>query len=66
MRPRLCQARSFHNLTRIREVSHKVACEVIRVASNQGLCDPIEEQQLEERVRAAMWYPEYLPVRYEP
>ncbi|MBM3286353.1 MAG: NAD-dependent malic enzyme [Candidatus Eisenbacteria bacterium] len=56
----------FPPLSNIRDCSHSVACAVIRRAVKEGYADPEMLNGLEERVRRAMWSPEYLPVRYEP
>ena len=56
----------FPFLSKIRECSHSVACAVIRRAVKEGHADASVLMNLEENVRRAMWYPEYLPVRYEP
>lgn len=52
-------------LRRIREYSHAVACAVIKHAVSEGHADEKMMNNLEERVRNAMWFPEYLPFRYE-
>jgi len=56
----------FPPLDRIRDVSHAVACAVIRCAVEEGLAEPDLLPDLDVRVRDAMWSPDYLPVRYEP
>jgi malic enzyme len=56
----------FPALTRIRDVSRVVACAVIRRAVRQGHAEPALLAGLEDRVRAAMWFPEYAEIRYEP
>ncbi len=55
----------FPELRRIRECSHAVACAVIRCAVSEGHADEEVLIKLEETVRDAMWFPEYLPMRYE-
>jgi malate dehydrogenase (oxaloacetate-decarboxylating) len=55
----------YPELRRIRECSHAVACATIRRAVEEGYGDEGILVDLEETVRRAMWYPEYLPVRYE-
>ncbi len=59
----------FPPLSRIRDVSHAIACAVIRraVSEGQSRADLLEGPGggLEERVREAMWFPEYLPLRFE-
>jgi malic enzyme len=56
----------YPQLTRIRECSHAVACATIRRAVSEDVADPEILENLEETVKGAMWFPEYLPVRYEP
>jgi malic enzyme len=55
----------FLELRRIRECSHAVACATIRRAVEDGHADQEILVDLEETVRRAMWFPEYLPMRYE-
>jgi malic enzyme len=59
----LAESALYPELTRIRDCSHAVAVAVIRRAIAEGHAAPMEE--IEETVRKAMWFPEYLPVRYE-
>ena len=56
----------YPQLSTIRDCSHSVACAVIRRAVKEGYADPDVLNGLEETVRRAMWYPEYLPIRFEP
>jgi malate dehydrogenase (oxaloacetate-decarboxylating) len=56
----------FPPLDRIRDVSCAVACAVIRAAVEDGHAEPTALVDLEATVRRRMWYPEYLPFRYEP
>jgi len=56
----------YPELTRIRECSHAVACATIRRAVSEGLAEPDILENLEEAVKSAMWFPDYLPMRYEP
>ncbi len=62
----LAQNAVYPQLTHIRDCSHAVACAVIRRAVAEGYADASVLVNLEESVRRAMWFPEYLPVRYEP
>jgi malic enzyme len=62
----LAETAVFPRLTRIRECSQAVACAVIRRAVAEGQADERLLDGLEERVGAAMWHPEYRPVRFEP
>jgi malic enzyme len=52
-------------LTRIRSCSQAVACAVIRRAIAEGHAPPAADEHVEEAVAAAMWMPEYRPIRYE-
>jgi malic enzyme len=62
----LAEGSVYPRLARIRDCSHVVACAVIRRAVAEGHADASVLANLEESVRRAMWFPEYLPVRYEP
>ena len=53
----------YPGLTRIREVSHAVACAVIRQAVAEGNAPGESLEDLEGRVRRSMWFPEYRPLR---
>jgi len=57
-----CAAR--FEVRRIREYSHAIACAVIQCAVSEGHADPDILENLEETVNNAMWFPDYLPVRY--
>jgi malate dehydrogenase (oxaloacetate-decarboxylating) len=52
-------------LTRIRECSLAVACAVVRRAVIEGLAEADLLNHLENTLRGAMWFPEYLPMRFE-
>ncbi len=56
----------YPQLSRIRDCSHAVACAVVRRAVAEGHADAGVLANLEETVRRSMWFPEYLPIRYEP
>ncbi len=62
----LAEGSVYPQLARIRDCSHAVACAVIRRAVAEGHADAGVLVNLEESVRQAMWFPEYLPIRYEP
>jgi malate dehydrogenase (oxaloacetate-decarboxylating) len=55
----------YPQLSRIRECSHAVACAVIRKSVKEGFADEEILDHLEQRVDRAMWYPGYLPIRYD-
>jgi malic enzyme len=59
------QVAVFPELTRIRACSQAVACAVIRRAVAEGNAEARILVNLEETVRRAMWFPDYVPVRYE-
>jgi malic enzyme len=56
----------YPEVTRIRSCSLAVACAVIRRAVLEGHAAAPAADRLEETVGAAMWRPEYRPLRYEP
>ena len=56
----------FPRLAHIRDISHAVACAVIRRAVAEGQAEPEQAEDVEKRVRAAMWKPEYRPFVYQP
>jgi malate dehydrogenase (oxaloacetate-decarboxylating)(NADP+) len=62
----LAESAVYPQLARIRDCSHAVACAVIRRAVTEGHADADVLTNLEATVRRAMWFPEYLPIRYEP
>ena len=53
----------YPELSRIRECSHAVACAVVRRAAAEGHVAPDVLEDLEDRVRQAMWVPRYRPLR---
>ncbi|MBF0359711.1 MAG: NAD-dependent malic enzyme [Oligoflexia bacterium] len=55
----------FPELKRIRECSKFVACATIRRAVKDGHADAEILENVEGTVEHAMWFPSYLPVRYE-
>jgi malate dehydrogenase (oxaloacetate-decarboxylating) len=61
----LAETAVYPQLSRIRECSFAVACATIRRAVAEGHADPEILDHLEKTVERAMWYPEYLPIRYE-
>jgi malate dehydrogenase (oxaloacetate-decarboxylating) len=55
----------FPRFNDIREISHAIACAVVRRAVREGHADAGVLDGLEKSVRDAMWVPEYLPFRAE-
>ncbi len=51
----------FPNQSELREVSARVAAAVIRYGGEKKLGRPIPEDEVEDVVRASMWFPEYVP-----
>jgi malic enzyme len=62
----IAESAVYPQISTIRDCSHSVACAVIRRAVEEGHAAPEILTNLEETVRRAMWFPEYLPIRYEP
>jgi malic enzyme len=61
----LAEVAVYPRLTRIRECSHAVACAVVRRAVEEGHAEAEAQEDLEESIEKAMWFPEYRPIRYE-
>jgi malic enzyme len=61
----LKQCAVYPEFRRIRECSHAVACAVIKRAVAEEHADEEVLIKLEETLERAMWFPEYLPIRYE-
>ncbi len=62
----LAEGALFPKLTSIRDISHAIACAVVKRGVHEGHGDERVLVGLEERVRDAMWFPDYLPFRAEP
>jgi malate dehydrogenase (oxaloacetate-decarboxylating) len=62
----LAEGAVYPHLEQIRDCSLSVACATIRRAVKEGHADPEILEGLEKTVERAMWFPEYLPLRYEP
>lgn len=60
----LAQTALYPELSRIRACSHEVAVATIKRAVAEGHADPQCLVDIEETVCRAMWFPNYLPVRY--
>ena len=62
----IAEGRTFPNVNRIRDVSHAVACAVIKQGLKEDMCDKIIPRHLEEGIESVvtrkMYYPEYVPI----
>jgi malic enzyme len=55
----------FPHLANIRDISHAVACAVVQRAVREDHAGKPVLDRLEQRVQRAMWFPEYLPLKFE-
>ncbi len=62
----LAECAVYPQLTRIRDCSLAVACATVRRAIKEGHAGLELLENLEETAHRAMWFPGYLPMRYEP
>jgi len=46
----------------LRDVSFRIACAVVRCARDANLGRRIPDEAVEETVRAAVWFPDYIPI----
>ena len=46
----------------LREVSFQIACAVVRYARDANLGRQIADDRIEQAIREATWYPDYLPI----
>lgn len=56
----------YPSFKQIREISHKIAVDVIKQAVKEGYADPNVLENVEAKVKRAQWFPKYFPIRYEP
>ncbi|MGA7614163.1 MAG: NAD-dependent malic enzyme [Thermoanaerobaculia bacterium] len=61
----LAESAVYPKLSTIRDCSFSVATAVVRRAVADGFAEPGILMNLDKMVRNAMWFPEYLPIRYE-
>ena len=52
----------FPSQDALREVSFQIACAVVRHARDAQLGRVIPDDEIEEPVRRAIWYPSYIPI----
>jgi malate dehydrogenase (oxaloacetate-decarboxylating) len=58
------ESRLYPRVSRLRECTRQVAAAVMRVASEEALCPELTEKEIQARIEAARWEPDYPP--YEP
>jgi malic enzyme len=51
--------RLFPAISRLRVVTRRIAAAVVRQARDDGLAIDIPDREIDERVKRAMWIPEY-------
>jgi len=61
----LKQGAVYPTLSQMRDCSGAVACATAVQAVKEGLAEEEITDNLDQKVRQAMWTPEYLPIRYE-
>jgi len=59
---RLALGALYPSQDELREVSFQIACAVVRHARDAQLGKVIPDDEIEETVRSAIWYPSYIPV----
>jgi len=59
---RLEQGAIYPRPDELREVSFQIACAVVRYARDANLGRLIADERVEQTVRDAIWYPEYIPI----
>ena len=52
----------FPSVNDLREVSFKIACAVVRSARDAYIGRMVPDDEVEETVRSAIWYPSYIPI----
>ncbi len=60
---RLDASAIYPHQNELREVSFRIACAVVKYAKDHNIGRNIPDGKIEETVRAATWYPEYIPIR---
>ncbi len=59
---RLATGALFPSQDELREVSFQIACAVVRYARDANLGRRIPDEEVEDTVRQAVWWPSYIPV----
>lgn len=59
---RLASGAIFPDQRELRDVSFRIACAVVRCARDANLGRVIPDDEIEQTVRSATWYPSYVPV----
>ncbi len=52
----------YPNQDELRDVSFKIACAVVKYASDKHIGRMIPDDKIEDEVRRSVWYPDYIPV----
>jgi malic enzyme len=60
---RLDYAAIYPHQDELREVSFRIACAVVKYAKDNNIGRNIPDEKIEDTVRAATWFPDYVPVR---
>jgi len=60
---RLDQGAIYPHQSKLREVSFKIACAVVRYASQKHLGRSVTDDKVESLVRKAVWEPHYIPIK---
>jgi malic enzyme len=53
----------YPHQSELREVSFRIACAVVKYASDRHIGRSIPDDKIETEVRKAVWFPDYIPVR---
>jgi malic enzyme len=59
---RLSSGALYPEQSELRDVSARIAAAVVRHGSESGLGRQVADEHVDELVRSAIWYPEYIPV----
>jgi malic enzyme len=63
---RLATGAIYPDQGELRDVSRKIACNILREARDQNLGRLIDDAEIEQVVDSAMWYPRYKQYDYLP
>jgi malic enzyme len=63
---RLASGAIYPDQSQLREVSRAIACNLLRAARDANMGRMIRDDEIEQTVDEAMWWPEYREYEYEP